>query len=91
MIEAYMTVVAFGSLASWIPQITRMIATKSTDDFSLWTTAILAWVNFSFLVQAILIKDMPFILMQGITCFMLIIFAGIILRYRSTSFWRRSV
>ena len=84
MIDTYMTIVAFASLASWVPQITRMITTKSTDDFSLWTTAILAWVNFSFLAQAIIIDDNSFILLQGISCVMLCIFATIIIRYRTT-------
>jgi uncharacterized protein with PQ loop repeat len=83
MIEKYMILVAFGSITSWIPQITRMVQTKSTDDFSLWTTGILAWVNLSFLVQAILIDDLPFMLMQGITCFMLGLFTFLVLRYRT--------
>jgi len=77
-----MIFVAIGSLCSWFPQIKRMITTKSTNDFSLWTTAILAWVNLSFLLQAILIADFPFILMQSINCIMLGVFTFFVLFYR---------
>lgn len=81
-LEIYMSIVAVASVASWIPQMSRILATKSTNDFSLWTTGILAWVNISFLIQALVIEDTPFIIMQSITCFMLGVFTFLVLRYR---------
>tara|TARA_R110000744_G_scaffold237024_1_gene354516 strand:+ start:545 stop:820 length:276 start_codon:yes stop_codon:yes gene_type:complete len=86
--EQYMTFVAFGALGSWFPQIARMIKTKSTDDFSLWTTAILMWANGSFLWWAYQIDDKPFMLQQILTMIMLTIFTGIILKYKSAGWWK---
>ena len=81
--ETYMTLVAFLGLFSWIPQIGRILETKSTDDFSLVTTAILIWANGSFLWWAFQINDTPLLIQQVITCIMLGVFTFLVLKYRS--------
>jgi len=87
--ESYMVCVAILALTSWLPQIHRMIKTKSTDDFSLITTAILVWANGSFLAWAIYNGDKPLFIQQSITVVMLFVFTYLIFKYRSTPVFKR--
>ena len=80
--ETYMVLVATLGLFSWVPQIHRILQTRSTDDFSLWTTAILVWANGSFLWWSIQIDDTPLFVQQAITCVMLAIFTFLVLKFR---------
>lgn len=84
MFEIYMIVVACVALTSWLPQIYRILETKSTDDFSLITTAILVWANGSFLAWALYNSDTPLLIQQSLTVIMLFIFTYLVLKYRST-------
>ena len=86
--QTYMVFVAIASLTSWLPQIYRMIKTKSTNDFSLITTGILLWVNSSFLGWAIFNSDLPFMIQQSLTLFMLIVFTVLVLKYRTDPIFR---
>ena len=81
--QIYMVFVAFASLTSWLPQIYRMVQTKSTNDFSLITTAILLWANGSFLASALFNNDLPLTIQQSLTVVMLILFTFLILKYRT--------
>ena len=87
MFEAYMVFVSFASLTSWLPQLYRIQQTKSTDDFSLITTAILVWTNGSFLAWGLYNVDMPLIIQQSLTVFMLCVFTFLVLKYRTTKLW----
>jgi uncharacterized protein with PQ loop repeat len=81
--QNYMVFVAFASLTSWLPQLYRIVRTKSTDDFSLITTGILLWSNASFLMWALFNKDLPLSIQQALTVFMLVIFTVLVIRYRT--------
>ena len=85
--ETYMVFVAFASLASWLPQLYRINQTKSTDDFSLITTGILLWANVSFLVWGLHNFDIPLMVQQSLTVFMLFVFTYMVLKYRTTLSW----
>jgi len=81
--QMYMVFVAFASLTSWLPQIHKMLQTKSTNDFSLITTAILLLANGSFLAWGIFNSDLPLTLQQSLTVIMLVLFTFLILKYRT--------
>tara|TARA_B100001778_G_scaffold333709_1_gene342929 strand:- start:1838 stop:2128 length:291 start_codon:yes stop_codon:yes gene_type:complete len=85
--ETYMVFVAFASLASWLPQLYRINQTKSTDDFSLITTGILLWANVSFLVWGLHNFDIPLMVQQSLTVFMLFVFTYMVLKHRTTLSW----
>jgi len=70
---------------SFIPQIYRMWRRKSSDDFSLWTSAILLLCNASWLYYAWVISDAPLLIQQALTVFNIGLFAGMIIHYRSSS------
>jgi len=89
LFEAYMVFVAFASLTSWLPQIHRILKTKSTDDFSLITTAILIWANGSFLAWAIYNSDKPLFVQQILTVIMLCVFTYLVIKYRTTAIFKR--
>ena len=84
-----MVFVAFASLTSWLPQLYKIHQTKSTDDFSLITTAILVWANGSFLAWALYNADVPLAIQQSLTVFMLFLFTYMILKYRTLPVWLR--
>ena len=83
--QNYMVFVAFASLTSWLPQLYRILQTKSTDDFSLITTGILLWANASFLMWALFNNDLPLTIQQALTVFMLVIFTVLVIKYRTGS------
>lgn len=81
--ETYMAIVALFSLSSWVPQIARILETRDTHSFSLTTTGILVFVNGSWLAYSFSLGSWAFILQQALTCVMLILFAFLVLKYRS--------
>ena len=87
--ETYMIFVAVVALTSWLPQIHRILKTKSTDDFSLITTAILVWANSSFLAWAFYNSDTPLLIQQCLTVFMLFVFSYLVVKYRSEPIFKR--
>lgn len=82
-LEAYMIFIGLLAQTSFLPQIYRMWKRKSSDDFSLWTSAILMVCNGSWLYYAWVISDAPLLLQQALTVLNLIIFVALILRYRT--------
>ena len=84
IVESIMSFIAVFSLSSWLPQIARMVERKKTDDFSLWTTLILLFCNGSWWFYAIYISSISFFIQQTLTLTMLLIFGGIIIKYRTT-------
>ena len=82
-VEAFMIGISFFSLTSWIPQIKKILAMKSTKEFSLVTTAILLICNTSWFFYAFHIHSPSLILQQGLTMVMLIVFAYLVVRYRN--------
>lgn len=82
-LEAYMIFIGLLAQTSFLPQIYRMWKRKSSDDFSLWTSAILMVCNGSWLYYAWVISDAPLLLQQALTVLNLIIFVVLILRYRT--------
>lgn len=83
-IENLMSVVALATNAHWFPQCTRLINRKESDDFSLWTTVILLANNLAWWFYASYIDSQALMLQQGLTICMLLFFAGLIIRYRTT-------
>ena len=90
MFQTYMIIVAFVAITSWLPQLYRIHKTKSSDDFSLITTAILVWANSSFLAWAIYNNDIPLKIQQSFTVVMLFIFAYLVVKYRSEPIFKKS-
>lgn len=82
-LETYMILIGLLAQTSFLPQIYRMWKRKSSDDFSLWTSAILMVCNGSWLYYALVISDTPLILQQALTVINLVVFVGLILRYRT--------
>lgn len=83
-VETMMSVVALLTNLHWLPQCTRLIQRKESDDFSLWTTVILLSNNLSWWFYASYIDSPSLMLQQGLTILMLLFFAGLIIRYRTT-------
>ena len=44
-VEIFMSIVAILTNVHWVPQLTRLVQRKQSDDFSLWTTLILLTNN----------------------------------------------
>lgn len=85
-VEVFMSIVAVITNCHWIPQLTRMIKRKASDDFSLWTTFILIANNLVFFAYAGYISSISLSIQTGITLVMLLVFGGLIIRYRTTNF-----
>ncbi len=85
-VEVVMSIVAVITNCHWIPQLTRMIKRKASDDFSLWTTFILIANNLIFFAYAGYISSISLSIQTGITLAMLLVFGGLIIRYRTTNF-----
>lgn len=81
--ETYMAGIAILSLTSWLPQIGRILETKDTHSFSLITTAILIIVNGSWLAYSFTLGSWAFIFQQILTCLMLVVFAFLVVKYRT--------
>ncbi len=82
-LEAYMIFIGILAQTSFVPQMWRMFKRKSSDDFSLWTSAILILCNASWLYYSWIISDFPLFLQQALTVFNIVFFAGMIVYYRS--------
>ena len=67
---------------SFVPQMWRMFKRKSSDDFSLWTSAILLLCNASWLYYSWVISDFPSFMQQALTVFNIGLFAAMIVYYR---------
>lgn len=85
-IEIFMSIVAVVTNAHWIPQLTRLIRRKQSDDFSLWTTLILLLNNIMWFAYAGYIGSIAFTIQQGIALTMLLIFGSLIIKYRTTNY-----
>lgn len=83
-IEVAMSVVALITNAHWIPQLTRLVKRKESDDFSLWTTLILLSNNIVWFAYAGYINSPSLTIQQGLTLVMLLVFGSLIIRYRTT-------
>jgi uncharacterized protein with PQ loop repeat len=84
-VEVFMSIIAVVTNAHWIPQLTRMIARKASDDFSLWTTFILLANNVIFFAYAGYIQSISLTIQTGLTLAMLLLFGSLIIRYRTTN------
>jgi len=84
-IEVFMSIIAVVTNCHWIPQLTRMIKRKASDDFSLWTTFILIANNIVFFAYAGYINSLSLTIQTGLTLAMLLVFGGLIIRYRTTN------
>jgi uncharacterized protein with PQ loop repeat len=83
-VEYMMSVVAVLTNLHWLPQSSRLIRRKHSDDFSLWTTVILMGNNLAWWFYAAYIGSPSLLLQQGLTICMLLVFAGLIIKYRTT-------
>ena len=84
-IEVFMSIIAVVTNCHWLPQLTRMIKRKASDDFSLWTTFILIANNIVFFAYAGYIDSVSLSIQTGLTLAMLLVFGGLIIRYRTTN------
>ena len=85
-VEIFMSIVAILTNVHWIPQLTRLVQRKQSDDFSLWTTIILLTNNIIWFAYAGYIVSISLSIQQGLTLMMLLIFGGLIIRYRTTNY-----
>lgn len=85
-VEVFMSIVAILTNAHWIPQVSRLVKRKQSDDFSLWTTLILLANNIIWFAYAGYIGSISLSIQQGLTLMMLLIFGGLIIRYRTTNY-----
>ena len=96
-VEVFMSVVALITNIHWIPQVSRLVARKQSDDFSLWTTLILLANNIVWFAYAGYIGSISLSIQQGLTLVMLLLFGSLIIRYRTTNllisdeFWNRLI
>lgn len=96
-VEVFMSVVALITNIHWIPQVSRLMARKQSDDFSLWTTLILLANNIVWFAYAGYIGSVSLSIQQGLTLVMLLLFGSLIIRYRTTNllisdeFWNRLI
>ena len=85
-VEIFMSIVAILTNVHWVPQLTRLVQRKQSDDFSLWTTIILLTNNIIWFAYAGYIGSISLSIQQGLTLMMLLIFGGLIIRYRTTNY-----
>jgi uncharacterized protein with PQ loop repeat len=85
-IEIFMSFVAIATNTHWIPQLTRLIRRKQSDDFSLWTTLILLLNNIMWFAYAGYIGSISFTIQQGLALIMLLFFGSLIIKYRTTNY-----
>ena len=96
-VEVFMSIVALITNIHWIPQVSRLVARKQSDDFSLWTTLILLANNIVWFAYAGYIGSISLSIQQGLTLVMLLLFGSLIIRYRTTNllisdeFWNRFI
>ena len=96
-VEVFMSVVALITNIHWIPQVSRLVARKQSDDFSLWTTLILLANNIVWFAYAGYIGSISLEYSTRSTLVMLLSLGSLIIRYRTTNllisdeFWNRLI
>ncbi|HRZ19460.1 MAG TPA: SemiSWEET transporter [Methanofastidiosum sp.] len=75
-------IAAFLSTVSSLPQVIKTIKLKETKDISFWMWAFLAVGIFLWLVYGLLKKDLPIILANGISLFLVSIVLGLKIKYK---------
>lgn len=84
-VEVFMSIVAILTNVHWVPQVSRLVRRKQSDDFSLWTTLILLANNLVWFAYAGYIGSISLSIQQGLTLVMLLVFGSLIIRYRTTN------
>lgn len=84
-VEIFMSIVAILTNVHWVPQLTRLVQRKQSDDFSLWTTLILLTNNIIWFAYAGYIDSISLSIQQGLTLVMLLVFGSLIIKYRTTN------
>jgi len=75
-------IAAFLSTVSSLPQVIKTIKLKETKDISFWMWAFIAVGIFLWLVYGLLKKDLPIILANGISLFLVSIVLGLKIKYK---------
>ncbi len=75
-------IAAFLSTVSSLPQVIKTIKLKETKDISFWMWAFLAVGIFLWLVYGLLKTDLPIILANGISLFLVSIVLGLKIKYK---------
>jgi uncharacterized protein with PQ loop repeat len=84
-VEIFMSIIAVLTNVHWVPQLTRLVQRKQSDDFSLWTTLILLTNNIIWFAYAGYIGSISLSIQQGLTLIMLLVFGSLIIKYRTTN------
>jgi len=84
-VEIFMSIIAVLTNVHWVPQLTRLVQRKQSDDFSLWTTLILLTNNIIWFAYAGYIGSISLSIQQGLTLVMLLVFGSLIIKYRTTN------
>lgn len=75
-------IAAFLSTVSSLPQVIKTIKLKETKDISFWMWAFLAVGIFLWLIYGLLKTDLPIILANGISLFLVSIVLGLKIKYK---------
>ena len=75
-------VAAFLTTASSIPQVVKTIKLKETRDISFWMWSFLSVGIFLWLIYGISKNDLPIILANGISLFLVLIVLGLKIKYK---------
>lgn len=75
-------VAAFLTTASSIPQVVKTIKLKETRDISFWMWSFLSAGIFLWLIYGISKNDLPIILANGISLFLVLIVLGLKIKYK---------
>jgi len=82
IINAIGLTAAFLTTASSLPQVVKTIKLKETRDISFWMWTFLALGIFLWLIYGILKNDLPIILANGISLFLVLIVLGLKIKYK---------
>ncbi|KYC52836.1 MAG: PQ loop repeat protein [Candidatus Methanofastidiosum methylothiophilum] len=75
-------IAAFLTTVSSLPQVIKTIRLKETRDISFWMWAFLACGIILWFIYGILKNDLPIILANGISLFLVLIVLGLKIRYK---------
>ena len=75
-------IAAFLTTASSLPQVIKTIRLKETRDISFWMWTFLSAGIFLWLIYGIFKNDLPIILANGISLFLVLIVLGLKLKYK---------
>lgn len=73
---------AFLTTVSSLPQVIKTIRLKETRDISFWMWTFLAVGIFLWLIYGLYKKDLPIILANGISLFLVLIVLGLKIKYK---------